>query len=988
MVSILSKSYRASLNGLLIATAVVSSAVTASAVNHAPAVGIANDIYATKNSPYSMSFPTLVSLSGASDADGDPLVLVISSLQNGSLTLNGSQVTAGATIGAGDTLTWTPPTNIFNTYVLAFQVKAFDSQAYSEGAAQISASIRGNNPPELSAIESLSRANLLNAHKNERYSLSFGSLKTASDLRDMDDDAAQFVIDSVVAGKIFIDGQPVASRTAFGPTNVLTWFPPTNTLGTISAFKVLGFDGVDVSATPVTVSIEVTDPTPRFVKGANQKVLRDDFGQWVSEWATGIGPDEYALHFETSNDNPALFSSEPEVSDDGTLTYLVAPSAFGVANVSVVLADDQGHRSAAQTFTITVSLVNYAPEFEIPEELTVAEDAGLQKISGFANNITAGEAENFQSVSFVTLPGNPALYSIKPTITSDGTLSFKTATNVFGDDLVTVTLKDSGTTANGGQNTTTKTFTLHISAVNDAPSLALKTVSLNEDSEATFDLNITDPDSPASDVTATISSIPNTFISAATVQQESGTWRLQLTPARNAFGKTSLNILVSDGNTSQLYPLAITINAVNDAPQFELSRSTVSQTVAGQLTIVTGFATSISPGAANETNQVVTFQLTTADPTFFATKPTMTSDGTLKFKVADNVIGSNLVTVVAADTGGVVNGGVNKSEAKSFYIVAPRNPFPELKGIYSGLFFEDGDVKHSSSGSLNVTVTDKGIFSGKLSIEGGTYSVSGQFFLTAETTATVLRPGKSPLKLNLSLSSSGLVGSISEGHWTSTLFADKLIYSLAKPAPQAGKFTLALGNRGVATVTISAAGAATGVINWIDGTTANLVSAVTQSGQIPVYNSLYAGTGSAVGWITLSNGSGTTDLTGELSHIRVSTLAGLGFTNNLSLTGGSYIAPALGRSVITAGSHFADLVDGGLISNLHISATLSANNVFTCSGSGLTLKVNVQSGLVTGSFIHPVSKLATPIKAVMMQKTSDCAGFFTTRDGNGSFQLE
>ena len=48
--------------------------------------------------------------------------------------------------------------------------------------------------------------------------------------------------------------------------------------------------------------------------------------------------------FLVSNDNPALFSTQPAVASNGTLTYDPAPNAIGAANVTVTLGDNGGTR--------------------------------------------------------------------------------------------------------------------------------------------------------------------------------------------------------------------------------------------------------------------------------------------------------------------------------------------------------------------------------------------------------------------------------------------------------------------------------------------------------------------------------------------------------------------------------------------------------------------------------------------------------------------
>ncbi len=73
------------------------------------------------------------------------------------------------------------------------------------------------------------------------------------------------------------------------------------------------------------------------------------------------------LSFVVSNDNTALFSAQPALAANGTLTFTPALNAFGTAVVSLSLKDNGGtaaggsDTSAVQTFTIVVSAVNDTP---------------------------------------------------------------------------------------------------------------------------------------------------------------------------------------------------------------------------------------------------------------------------------------------------------------------------------------------------------------------------------------------------------------------------------------------------------------------------------------------------------------------------------------------------------------------------------------------------------------------------------------------------
>src|SRR5207249_2966336 len=98
--------------------------------------------------------------------------------------------------------------------------------------------------------------------------------------------------------------------------------------------------------------------------------------------------------------------------------------------------------------------------------------------SGWATNISQGPAnESAQTLTFQVSSDNPGLFSAGPSISASGTLSYTPAANANGTATVTVILKDSGGTANGGNDSSgPQTFTITVTPVNDAPLAADKTV--------------------------------------------------------------------------------------------------------------------------------------------------------------------------------------------------------------------------------------------------------------------------------------------------------------------------------------------------------------------------------------------------------------------------------------------------------------------------------------------------------------------------------
>lgn len=144
--------------------------------------------------------------------------------------------------------------------------------------------------------------------------------------------------------------------------------PDLRTSGTIHVNSDVNGGRTSFSAATGTITLVVTpvNDVPSFTGGADQVALKDGGAQTVSAWATDIstGPGDeaaQALNFIVDNDNHALFSAQPAISADGTLTYTPAAGAIGSATVSVSLHDDGGtadggvDTSATQTFTIFVT---------------------------------------------------------------------------------------------------------------------------------------------------------------------------------------------------------------------------------------------------------------------------------------------------------------------------------------------------------------------------------------------------------------------------------------------------------------------------------------------------------------------------------------------------------------------------------------------------------------------------------------------------------
>jgi hypothetical protein len=240
--------------------------------------------------------------------------------------------------------------------------------------------------------------------------------------------------------------------------------------------------GVDTSAAQTfTITVTSVNDPPSFMKGTDQTVSEDCGAVVVSGWATAISPgpsNEWGqvLAFNVSNDNSSLFSTQPAINANGTLSYTPASDVNGITTVTVTLTDDAtagdpALTTAPQTFTITVTPVNDAPSFTKGPDQSVVEDCGPQTVASWATAISAGPTdEASQTIDFLVSNDRNALFSMQPVVSPARTLTYTPAPNKSGVATVTVRIHDNGGMADGGVAASAlQAITITVSAANDAP---------------------------------------------------------------------------------------------------------------------------------------------------------------------------------------------------------------------------------------------------------------------------------------------------------------------------------------------------------------------------------------------------------------------------------------------------------------------------------------------------------------------------------------
>lgn len=280
----------------------------------------------------------------------------------------------------------------------------------------------------------------------------------------------------------------------------------------------------------------------------------------------------------------------------GTVTFSPEPFQFGTTTLRVIVEDAGADGIIATTndniqservITVTVNPVNDPPLISPMVDRTINEDSAPVDVQ--LTGIFAGPSET-QNMRVTAVSDNPTLIS-DPTITysspdTTGTLTFVPNADQFGTAVITVTVEDGGDdddlSTTGDNLTTTESFVVTVSPVNDLPTIdPLGQLAIDEDSpQQTVDLSgITAGGGETQPVRVTASSSNPLLIANPSVTYTSpdNVGQLFFTPVANAFGTATVTVTLEDGgldgnlsttfdNATSTASFDVVINPVNDAP--------------------------------------------------------------------------------------------------------------------------------------------------------------------------------------------------------------------------------------------------------------------------------------------------------------------------------------------------------------------------------------------------------------------------------------
>jgi|GEM_PF-2565095 len=241
------------------------------------------------------------------------------------------------------------------------------------------------------------------------------------------------------------------------------------------------------------------------------------------------------------------------------VTVTPLPETSGSAEITISVAD--GTDTATERFTVTVNNVNDKPVITGLSSRTIAEDS-----ASFTFDFTVSDAETPAGELTVSVESSDTtLIPSSHIATNNGgsvSVTMNPVADRFGVATITVTVSD-------GTQTTTGSFSLTITNVNDGPTMSpIANQTTTEDQAVVVHFTVNDVDNAANTLQFSRSSSLKVLVPDANiVVGGTGTNRTAtITPAANQNGTTTITLTVNDGSAIASRSFNLVVSPVNDPP--------------------------------------------------------------------------------------------------------------------------------------------------------------------------------------------------------------------------------------------------------------------------------------------------------------------------------------------------------------------------------------------------------------------------------------
>lgn len=392
----------------------------------------------------------------------------------------------------------------------------------------------------------------------------------------------------------------------------------------------------------------------------------------------------------TTDDMTLMVMSGTNYSVNGT-TVTPAADFNGSLSVSVKVNDGTDDSNNFDV-TVNVSAVNDAPMITGQNAVAVAEDGAITLNNSML--IITDDETSSDAMTLTAMAGS--------NYTLDGLMVTPDA-NFNGTLTVPVKVND------GALDSADFNLSVSVTAVNDAPMITGQSdMATDEDTALTIMasmLTIVDIDNTTGDMSVIVASGDNYTVNGSTI-----------TPAANFNGMLSVMVRVNDGSLdSNSFTLAVTVNAVNDAPVID-STNAMSMDEDSSMTLD---LSAVNVSDIDSEAGSMTLQVMAGD--------NYTMDGN-QITPAANFNGSLMVNVMVSD------GAASSGSAQVMVTVNPVNDIPVATDDAVSA------VENSASNNFDLVSNDTDVDGDSLSVTAVSYTGNGT--LTATTSGATYTPAQ------------------------------------------------------------------------------------------------------------------------------------------------------------------------------------------------------------------------------------------------------
>lgn len=458
--------------------------------------------------------------------------------------------------------------------------------------------------------------------------------------------AANLVLHSFSSDQTLVPDSSLVLGGTTG-TRTVTATPAANTHGSLTITTYVVDTGGLSATNTLTLTINSVNDCPTSPQIAAQSTA-EDVAKAVAFSVSDVDGD--TLTITGTSSNTGLVSNDgSHIAFSGTgnnRTVTLTPLLNQTGQTTIAIKVDDGSCSVTNSFLLSVAPVNDPPVLAAISAQSTTEDTAMSAIA-----LTISDPESASSALTVSaISSNPTLCPVSGMVFGGSggnrTLTITPGADQNGSATITVSCSD-------GTNSVSQSFTLTVSAVNDAPTIAnLSNQTLVQGaSSASATATVDDIDSTISALTLSATSSDTTVLPLSGITfSGTGTARtVTFTPA--TVGSATVRLIVSDGSlTATNASFVVTKPApINNAPTI----SGPGNQPTSEDTNLAGLAVTIGDAETPAASLVLT--ASSSNPALVASLPLGGSGTarTLGINLVANASGTATISLVVTDAGGL-----------------------------------------------------------------------------------------------------------------------------------------------------------------------------------------------------------------------------------------------------------------------------------------------------------------------------------------------